>query len=78
VSVRLGKPQYNATKDQYECSYEIAGAGASISRLSTGLDAFQALQLAFVMIGAEIAALEQRSDIALRFNDLGSAGFPQP
>jgi len=74
VVVRLAKPELNG---DYECAYEIVGLGIDITRFAAGLDSMQALQLAFAMVGAELAHIEQTTGFHLRFGD-GDTGFPRP
>jgi len=77
VTVVLGKPVLRPKTNEYTCTYEIVGGGISRSRFAAGLDAFQALQLAMRMIGAEIAQIERASGIHLTFGDLPNSGFPK-
>jgi len=76
VIVRLARPKLNAKAKDYECVYQIRGKGVNLTRSAAGLDAMQALQLAFTMIGAEIDRIEKTSGIHLRFGDLENSGFP--
>ena len=76
VAVRLARPELNAKTNDYECSYKITGKGVNLTRTIAGLDGFQALQLALLMIGAEIGRIEKTLGIHLRFGDLENSGFP--
>ena len=76
VVVRLAKPELNRGGANYECAYRIVGLG-NITRFAAGLDSMQALQLAFAMVGAELAHIEQTTGFHLRFCD-GDTGFPRP
>jgi len=75
--VKLAKPEPNRETKDYECHYEIVGAGINISRHAAGLDAFQSLQLALSAIGAHLVSIEHRNATALRWLD-GDFGFPRP
>lgn len=77
VVVRLAKPELNLGGADYECAYRIVGLGIDITRFAAGLDSMQALQLAFAMVGAELAHIEQTTGFNLRFCD-GDTGFPRP
>jgi hypothetical protein len=52
VSVKLGAPKLNEKTSDYECPFQITGAGFEIDKYASGLDGIQALQLALTMIGA--------------------------
>jgi hypothetical protein len=67
---------YPTTQD-YQCEYEIDRAGVSIRRFAGGLDSFQALQLVFIAIGAELVYIERRTGMRLEFSN-GELGFPRP
>jgi hypothetical protein len=75
IVVRLAKPACNPKTKDYECVFRITGRGVSLVRFAAGFDGVQALQLALVMIGAEIGRIEKALGIRLRFGDLGDAGF---
>ena len=77
LTVRLAKPDLNRDADEYRCHYEIVGEGVEIARYAVGLDAFQALQCAILLIGADIVHIEQIRATDLRWLD-GDAGFPRP
>jgi hypothetical protein len=75
VVVRLAEPKLNGKTRDYECIYQISGKDVNLTRSAAGLDAMQALQLAFVMIGAEIGRIEKAFGIHLCFGDLENSGF---
>jgi len=75
VRVRIGCPQKTAA-DDFITPYQIIGVGDQKIRFAAGLDAVQSLQLAFVMIGADIHS--RLSDYGLRWADGEGPGFPVP
>jgi len=75
LTVTLYKPVPNRKTGDCMCSFQINGRGLSRNRFAAGVDAFQALQLALLMIGAEIAQIERASGIHLIFGDLQNSGF---
>ena len=75
--VRLEAPEMNVASGDYLCRYHISGTDIEISKYAAGLDAFQALQLAFIAIGANLVYLEQQTEDTLRWSDVG-LGFPRP
>jgi hypothetical protein len=77
ITIRLAQPSVSAARGDYECLYLLTTPDGEIKRFAAGVDAFQALQLAFGMIGAEIEHLERSHGWTLTFND-GDAGFPRP
>jgi hypothetical protein len=46
VSVSLGKPRKTKGSDDWECPFQIAGAGTRVAEYGRGIDAFQALTTA--------------------------------
>ena len=59
VKVRLGLPR-KAGRD-WVCPYEILGLGASKKRWAFGVDAFQALTLAFHILPVELDAMARQA-----------------
>ena len=78
VNVLLDEPRFHAETDTYECSYRISGQGFDVTSQTWGVDAFQAIQSALIVIGGEISRIERRTGARLRFGDLDHAGFPLP
>jgi len=76
LKVTLFEPVPGLEALDYECSFQLTGSGINLVRSAAGLDSFQALQLALVMIGAEIAQIERRSEHRFIFGDLDNSGFP--
>ena len=76
VVVTLGGPRLTEAGD-YQCPYRIVTADKTVNRFAAGIDAFQSLQLAFVLIGGELAAIEGKRGWSLQFKD-GDIGFPRP
>jgi hypothetical protein len=63
------------------CPHQILGVGDERVRSATGVDAFQALQLAMEMIGSELYfSLNRKFDGKLRWEGgkAGDLGFPVP
>jgi len=83
VRVILGKPRTDpiAPSDHVLCPYQILGIGDEKVRSASGVDAFQALQLAMEMIGAELYfKLNRQYGGKLRWEGgrEGDLGFPVP
>jgi len=80
VSVLLGKPVRVADSSNCECPYQITGIGSHKVRRACGVDAFQAIELALLMIGADLEALRKSLDGTLHWegDDTGGLGFPIP
>jgi hypothetical protein len=75
VMVKLGQPEGAAGGD-FKCNYQLIGPGVDVKRYSAGIDAFQAIQLSFVALGAEITVIEKKWGCRLVWLD-GDAGFPR-
>lgn len=75
VIVRVYGPKPSSEAVDYECVYVISGPGVDIRRPIKGLDAIQAIQLALLVIGADLAAIERRSGGAMTWRG-GEHGFP--
>jgi hypothetical protein len=68
ISVKVFVPTLaNEVLSQYECLYEIFGAGVVISRSIAGIDGFQCLRLALEQIDRELAALEASQGFRMTF-----------
>jgi hypothetical protein len=78
INVTLFMPRLQETSGAHACDYQLKGRGVDITRSAFGIDAFQALQSAMVMIGSEVASLEKRASIHFVFSDLKNSGFPRP
>jgi hypothetical protein len=82
IRVLLGRPhvRLNASNNELTfCPYQILGIGDEKVRAAGGVDAFQALQLAMEMIGAELYfKLNHRYNDKLRWDGGkdGDLGFP--
>ncbi|HEY7339073.1 MAG TPA: hypothetical protein VH639_29560 [Bryobacteraceae bacterium] len=74
--VRLA-PLEPSGRGEYKCAYQIVGPGVKINRAAYGLDAIQALQCAFVVIGGELAHIERAEGLRFEFAG-GDHGFPRP
>lgn len=77
VTVSLARPTFNEGRRDYECVYQIVGAGRDIKRFAAGIDEFQALWLCFGMIGADISFIERTIGHSLRFEG-GDGWFLAP
>ena len=59
VLALLGKPKQLPDHSDYYCPYQIKGAGDEKVSYSSGIDAFQALQLAIGTLGVELEVLNK-------------------
>jgi uncharacterized protein DUF6968 len=78
VFVRFGRPEPDPTPGgDWQCPFQIVGIGEDAVQFAFGVDAVQALQLAFVAVGARLFAAQdpQRTITWLGMSDLG---FPEP
>ena len=71
VRVQIGRP-YAESDGAYFCPYRVVGLASEGTRRAGGVDAIQALQLALVMIGAELST----SSKSLKWDGESSTGFP--
>ncbi|HKZ81150.1 MAG TPA: hypothetical protein VJ124_22960 [Pyrinomonadaceae bacterium] len=80
VSVILGMPQQFPDSSDYYAPYQITGVGSEKIRYAGGIDAFQALQGAMTLIGADLFALNEKCNHCLAWigDELGDLGFPVP
>jgi len=76
----MGKPQQFPDAQDYYCPYQIKGVGTEKIRWSGGIDAFQAIELALKMIGADLKSLVHRGGHKLSWvaDKDGGLGFPEP
>jgi hypothetical protein len=78
VIVRLGKPQPAPEGRGYATPFEIDGLDSLIAQSAFGVDAVQSLQLAFLMIGADLDFHRQQPGVELYFELPGDdLGFPE-
>jgi hypothetical protein len=82
IVVTMGKPQPlpDALGDDHYCPIQINGVGSEKVKYAAGVDAFQSIELAFKMIGVELAVLNREHDDQLRWegDEHGDLGFPFP
>lgn len=78
--VRMGKPQPFPEGGGYYCPYEIHGFGNRRMFYAGGVDAFQAIELCFRIIGVDLASLERDNGQQIRWDAApkGGWGFPFP
>lgn len=72
VTVSIGRP-YREADGAYFCPFRVRGLGRELSRKAGGVDGIQAVQLALVMIGAELSLYGE----SLRWGTSPSIGFPK-
>jgi hypothetical protein len=82
IFVVLGTPQSctDIGTTEYRCPFQIVGIGDAKVRYAAGEDEFQAIELAFRLIGAALSGLNRESKGRLRweFDENGGLGFPEP
>lgn len=81
ILVKLGKPRQFADSTDYYCPYQIIGIGDENIRYAGGIDAVQALQLAFRALAIDLyIGLNREFDNRLRWegDENGDLGFPRP
>lgn len=66
------------TGPDVRCTYRITGPRTRKQAHATGVDGFQALQLAMTRIGADLRASEEFAAGTLRWLDMDEPGFPLP
>jgi hypothetical protein len=80
IVVKMGEPQPlpDATGDDRYCPFQITGVGSERVKYAAGVDAFQSIELALRMIGAELAKINREHDGHLQWegNEHGDLGFP--
>ena len=81
ITVLMGKPQPfpDASGEDHYCPIQITGLGSEKVQYAGGVDAFQALELAFRLIGVELDVLNRNHGGQLRWecDDKGGFGFPE-
>jgi hypothetical protein len=80
VTIRIGLPKPRASDGRYECGAEIREGGRVWVRLLNGIDAFEALQLALMLIGTDLNHINQQLNGLLSWRDgkTSSLAFPTP
>lgn len=78
ITVSIARPRQIRAGEDFICPTEMVGWGATRVRQIRGKDAFEALQLAFIIIGVELKYLDEQSNGGLRSTDGTRAdiGFP--
>jgi hypothetical protein len=71
IIISIGRP-YQEPDQTYSCPYRISGIGAERTKRAGGVDGIQTMQLALVMIGAELSLHIE----SLRWNGENITGFP--
>ena len=77
LRVVLGRPEAMPNAREFRCPLFIEGLHES-PRWAAGIDGIQALQLALVMIAADLGAYAARTGAAIKWDDGPGAGFPMP
>lgn len=80
IVVMLGKPQQFEDSTDYYCPFQVSVTGNERIAYAGGIDAFQALQEAFRMIGMELyERVNPRVENRLRWegDEEGDLGFPR-
>ncbi len=79
IEVLLGKPERFPDHSDYYCPYQIKGFGSEKVMAVGGVDAFQAMQLAFTTIGVELEVINRNSGGKLIWEagKEGDFGFPK-
>lgn len=72
VTLKIGQPQ-ELEEHHWCCPWQLVGTGNEAIHAAHGIDAVQALQLTFQMIGADISKMER-----LRFHGSRDLGLPTP
>jgi hypothetical protein len=81
ILVKVGKPQQFPDSTDYYCPYQITGVGDEKVRYAGGIDAVQAIELAFRAIGIDLyVGINREFDDRLRWegDEHGDLGFPRP
>ena len=60
LTVRIWRPRKVRGEPRYECAVEIAGWGKTRVRAFNGVDAFEALQLALIVIGTDVKHISEQ------------------
>src|ERR1700761_4580454 len=82
IVVKMGKPRPlpNGIGSDYYCPIQITGIGREKVMPVAGVDAFQAIELAFKILGAQLAALnnEYHGQLGWEGGTNGDLGFASP
>lgn len=79
VTVLIGMPQrFPDGNDDYYCPFKIIGISNDSVRYAGGIDAIQALLLAFQMIGSILYTSQEAKSGNLSWNGVVDLGFPVP
>jgi hypothetical protein len=80
IHVLIGIPQLFLDTADYYCPVQIQGIGTEKVDFAVGIDAVQAMQLAFRLLGSMLAKLNNAYNGALRWegDTKGDLGFPKP
>ena len=76
VIVRLARPEKDPDGNDFRCAYQVVTPGKQKIRYIYGVDEFQALQLAIVIIEAELDRVGQEHGWNLKFLG-GNIGCPR-
>jgi len=77
--VLIGKPCRTEGSSNFYTPYQFRGIGKENVRYATGVDTVQAIQLAMVMIGADLDALNSKTGNNIKWecrDESGDFGFP--
>jgi hypothetical protein len=77
IKVQIGRPHMEAV-GAWLCPFKITGQGIDQSKYAGGVDAIQAIQLAFVMIAAVLQHFSRTLNLELHWGgeDDNDIGFP--
>ncbi|MEJ7623685.1 MAG: hypothetical protein WKF34_06800 [Pyrinomonadaceae bacterium] len=77
--VLIGKPCLTEGSSNFYAPYQFRGIGKENVKYAAGVDTVQAIQLAMVMIGAELDAINSKTGNNIRWecrDESGDFGFP--
>jgi hypothetical protein len=77
VTISFGRP-VQEQEGEWSCAYRVVGLGFKRSRQVFGLDAVQALQAAFLVVGGMLAGTTEAREGRLRWAGSADLGFPLP
>lgn len=80
VIVKIGAPRKIDNSDDYYCPYQIVGLGNETVKRAGGVDAIQAISLAFGMIGADLYSSPEGRAQRIKWHGSpgDTLGFPVP
>lgn len=78
VSVFVGKPEPGVDGSGYVCPFQIIGVGSQATYAAHGVDSIQAIQAAFVLLGANLHHLNEElaGRVFWEGGATGELGFP--